>query len=68
MPSILELNKYTVTSPYADNSTGRITTNTWDPGSRTRTIETTLNGQLIDKSVTVHTDTSGSRAEYTRSH
>jgi hypothetical protein len=59
------LNLHTLTTPYAGNSSGNVTTTTWDPGSQTETVFTTINGQMVSKSTTTHTDTTETQTEYT---
>jgi len=59
------LNQSTVTTPYAGNPAGKITTTTWNPGSQTRMVETSVNGQVVSKTITAHTATSQTQTQHT---
>jgi RHS repeat-associated protein len=50
-------NSQTVTMPYAGNPSGKVTTITWDPGSRTRTMTTKINGIISAQESEKFTDT-----------
>ncbi len=61
------LNYNSVTTPYANDASGKVTTDTYNPGSKTRTVTTTVGGQVLSKTVSTHTDTTMKQRVYTNS-
>jgi RHS repeat-associated protein len=59
------LNQQSIAVPYAGNPAGKVTTTDWDPGTKTETVTTEINGQLVGKAVTVHTPTTRATTTYT---
>ncbi len=59
------LNYESVTTPYADSPTGKTVTRQWNPGSRIRTITTTVGGQTLSKTEIIYTDDTVETRVYT---
>jgi RHS repeat-associated protein len=56
------LNRDTAWTPYAGDPEGMITVAEWNPGARTRTVTSTVGGEILSRVVTVHTQTTLHRA------
>ena len=59
------LNQEIVTTPYAGNPAGKTTTNTWDPGTHTRTVITTVGGRTLSHTVTSRNGATDTRTVHT---
>ena len=56
------LNRDTVKTPYAGDPEGMLTVAEWDPGMRTRTVTSTVGGEILSRVVTAHTQSTLHRA------
>ncbi len=59
------LNYESVTTPYAGDVSGKVVTTQWNPGTRTSTTTTTINGTMTAKEVCIFTNNSMECRDYT---